>query len=261
MRPIPIFVEERSGIRRVAEPVTVGLPFPKGLLSSPTRLELHDPTGQVLPLQTETLARWSDASVKWALLDFQASVEPRSTTTYELVGTGRERTDDDPGMAVEESSEGVVVDTGAATFVLDARRFTPFRRVLVGGADVLRAGKSETRLIDDRGRHYVAEISHMEVETRGRCRTTVLARGWFRDSARRPYAEFIGRVGFFRGSGTAEIRFTIRNSRAAEHRGGFWDLGDPGSIYLKELSIAMGLAAPLPARIEWLEVPGAPSVG
>jgi YetA-like protein len=258
MRPVPLLVEERSGVRRVGEPVTVGLPFPAGLLAAPARLDLRDAAGEPVPLQTATLARWRDGSVKWALLDFQASVEPLSTAVYEVVAASQEPTDDGgPRMVVEESSERIVVDTGSATFVIDSRRFTPFRRILVGGTDILSECGSETRLIDDEGRRYIAEIAHIEVETRGQCRTTVLARGWFRDSTRQRYAEFTGRLGFFRESSIAEIRFTVRNPRAAEHRGGFWDLGDPGSIFIKEMSIAMGVASPGAVHIGWIDEPGA----
>ena len=245
MRSITIRVEEEYGLRREAEPVTVGVPFPKGLLAAPTRLELRGPRGQQLPLQASMLARWSDRSVKWALLDFQASVEPRSTAAYELVVASRDvAVDTDRAMVIEESAERIVIDTRAAVFVLDARRFAPFRRVLIGQTDVLSQDGSATRLIDDNSRLYTARIDHIEIETRGPCRTTVLTHGWFRGAARRSYAEFAARLGFFRDSGTVEIRFTIRNPRAAKHRGGFWDLGDPGSIYVRELSIAMGFASP-----------------
>ena len=258
MRSLRLIVEERAGIRRVAEPVTAGIPFPKGLLRSVGQLDLHDAGGRRVPLQAGTLARWSDGSVKWALLDFQAFAEPRSTTAYELGVAPHECAEnDDAGISIERSADRLVVDTHAAVFVLDARRFRPFERVLVGGADVLRDGTTETRLIDDQGRRYTADIAHLAVETEGRLRTTVLARGWFRDSTQGPSAEFTARIGFFRGSGTAEIRFTIRNPRAAEHRGGFWDLGDPGSIYLRELSIAMGIASSGAARVAWLDEPGA----
>lgn len=256
MRTIPILIEERAGIPRAAEPVTVGLPFPKGYLSSTALLELRDADGRLLPLQAETVASWSDGSVKWALLDFQASMTPDSTTTYELVTADRERLNDDPGMVVEESAERIVVDTGTAKFVLDTRRFAPFRRVLVGGIEILREGESHTSLVDEQDRHYRPEIAHLEVETRGSCRTTVLARGCFRDSTDGPCAEFTGRLSFFRDTGIVEIRFTLRNANAAEHRGGFWDLGDPGSIYFKQLTIAT-FAAREAAHIKWLAEPEA----
>jgi len=38
----PIILEERLGVRRVLEPVTVGIPFPKGMIVDPTMLMLSD---------------------------------------------------------------------------------------------------------------------------------------------------------------------------------------------------------------------------
>jgi len=251
---LPIFIEERSGIRRVAEPVTVGLPFPRGWLPAPGLLELRDPLGQPAPLQVAALLRWSDGSVKWALLDFQASVEPLTTAVYHAAVASQKPADNAlPAMMVEEFTDWIVVDTGAASFCMSKRRFAPFQRVLIRGQELLQDGASETNLTDERGERYVPEIDRMEVDTTGLCRTTVAVRGWFRDSSRRPYAEFTGCLTFFRNSGTVEIRFTIRNPRAARHRGGFWDLGDPGSLYLKDLSIALAVASSSAPQIGWLD--------
>src|SRR5947208_781311 len=130
MRSLRLIVEECAGIRRLAEPVTAGIPFPKGLLRSVGQLDLHDADGRRVPLQAGTLARWSDGSVKWALLDFQAFAEPRSTTAYELGVAPHECAEnDDAGIWIERSADRLVVDTHAAVFVLDARRVRPFARV------------------------------------------------------------------------------------------------------------------------------------
>ena len=63
-------------------PVTSGVPFPRGTLSSDAHLRLLDAQDQEVPLQTEVLARWLDGSVKWVLLDFQAN--PSQASAYSL---------------------------------------------------------------------------------------------------------------------------------------------------------------------------------
>ena len=60
-----------AGSRR-SEPVTVGVPFPRGLLATPADLRLSTPAGEDQPVQVTALDRWHDGSVRWALLDFQA---------------------------------------------------------------------------------------------------------------------------------------------------------------------------------------------
>jgi len=70
----PLVVEEPSGVERRAWPVTSGVPLAEGVVadSSCVRLRLD---GKELPLQTETLSRWPDGSIKWLLLDFQIDLQ------------------------------------------------------------------------------------------------------------------------------------------------------------------------------------------
>jgi hypothetical protein len=49
------------------------------------------------------------------------------------------------------------------------------------------------------------------------------------------------RLHFFAGSAAVRIELTIRNPRRAAHPGGLWDLGDAGSIYLKDVAIRFAL--------------------
>ena len=71
---LTIVIEERSGFDRDREPLTLGVPFPRGVLFHDSHLRLNDPYGPSLPAQTRVLDRWSDQSCRWVLLDFQASV-------------------------------------------------------------------------------------------------------------------------------------------------------------------------------------------
>jgi len=67
-----------AGVKRTAPfPVTSGVPFRRGALTDPRQVALLA-GGKPLPLQTEVLAWWPDRSVKWLLLDFQASPTVKS---------------------------------------------------------------------------------------------------------------------------------------------------------------------------------------
>jgi hypothetical protein len=54
---------------------------------------------------------------------------------------------------------------------------------------------------------------------------------------RLPRLEFDLVLDFFAGSPVVRIAVTVRNPRAAKHPGGIWELGDPGSVFLRELSL------------------------
>src|SRR5947209_3655353 len=55
-----------------AEPVTVGVPLPRGFLTQAGAVGLFDHAGRQVTLQSLPLAHWPDGSVKWLLLDFIA---------------------------------------------------------------------------------------------------------------------------------------------------------------------------------------------
>jgi hypothetical protein len=50
-------------------------------------------------------------------------------------------------------------------------------------------------------------------------------------------------VDFFAGQPTVRVAIRLRNPQRARHRGGFWDLGDPGSVYITEASWTLAFAS------------------
>ena len=87
MAPLPgvsadlrLVVRNPLDIALTDAPVTSGIPWPRGLLASPEQMRLVDRLDEELPLQVEVLARWTDGSIKWTLLDFQATVRNLSGT-------------------------------------------------------------------------------------------------------------------------------------------------------------------------------------
>src|SRR5262245_56207335 len=56
-----------------AEPITAGFPFPSGWLRDPDHIRMRDDGGVPVPVQALATERWTDGSVRWALLDFQAT--------------------------------------------------------------------------------------------------------------------------------------------------------------------------------------------
>src|SRR5438552_13655097 len=60
----------RSPIAAREQPVTRGVPFPRGLLTDPAAVALFDDAGREVFVQTQALSHWPDDSVRWLLLDF-----------------------------------------------------------------------------------------------------------------------------------------------------------------------------------------------
>jgi len=89
---VPITVDVRestfgdgAALARTAEPVTMGLPFPRGLCvdprviaivsGGPERAAPH--VHERAAVQVRVLDRWPDGSIRWALLDFRAETTGR----------------------------------------------------------------------------------------------------------------------------------------------------------------------------------------
>ncbi|NQT87188.1 hypothetical protein HQ560_10520, partial [bacterium] len=116
-------------------PVSSGVPWPRGLLQSAENLRLVDRLGVEHPLQAEVLGRWPEGSVKWTLLDLQATVKKSSATTYTLqYGNGVQRaTHGAEGLLVEENDRGYAVSTREATFWVRTTGFNLLDRVTLRG--------------------------------------------------------------------------------------------------------------------------------
>jgi YetA-like protein len=224
-----------AGGRR-GEPVTCGVPWPRGVLTDPSLLWISDSRGQAPVLQTRILDRWPDGSVRWLLLDWQATV--LGTTTCTLFAPGIPGQPVGARLQLEERDGELVIETGTARFRLRAGGRFPFESVTVGNVEVIDASRSGFRIEDDKGTRYSPNITELVVEEIGPVRASVrLTLGGKGDRL----ADLVARLHFFAGSATVRFVLTITNPRKADHPGGLWDLGNGGSIYLRDASLVVTL--------------------
>jgi exo-rhamnogalacturonan lyase-like protein len=245
--PIVRLVQPPLGSRmQTAEPVTMGVPFPAGLLRDASRLGLADEDGSAVALQALPTERWPDGSVRWALIDFCSTGAPARERSYRIVLDAPSGAAPRGGIAITSNETTTIVDTGAATFTLARGAAFPFARVAVGGADVLDEAHAPALILTDaRGRESSAAIRRVVVEEQGDLRSTIRIEASAGGSGRSPLLELIARVEFFAGSGATRIAITARNPRRARHRGGLWELGDEGAAFLRDLSLRIPLRDPV----------------
>ena len=250
---VPILIEEKAGLERMREPVRLGVPLPRGYLHDSSHLRLKDSSGDLLPLQVRPLAFWPDGTIKWALLDFFATVPEKSQSTSYVVGGGRQDrrlSDVMPGVVLEDQKDIFVVDTGSAVFTIPRDRVAPFISVMIGRTQILSDKGSEIQLRDIKGRTCSARMDTFVPEERGPLRCTLRANGRFVRPSGKLFANFVARVTFFAGLSLVHMEFTIHNPRATLHPGGLWDLGDHGSIFFRDLSLILHGAGTVQG-VEW----------
>ncbi len=235
-RTCVLSLQERLGIRRVWEPMAVGVPFPPGMVFDLSTLKLCNAKGERIALQTQTLARWVDGSAKWVLVEFFAHSEPFQCQDYRVTVL------DQPGqpigspLVVHQTDQEIQIDTGAARFRLGSHTFNPTFSAGIQGAYEKKTDGPSMVLLDDNGQALEPLLSDMCLESQGPIRATVKVEGTFQ-TRNVVVARIFIRLSFFAGSGFVEMKCTLQNPRAAKHPGGLWDLGDEGSFFFKDLSL------------------------
>ena len=69
---------------RRGEPVSVGLPWPRGAISDEKYFQLIGPDGSPQLLQTKVLDRWPDGRVRWCTFDFLATWDGKGESGYRV---------------------------------------------------------------------------------------------------------------------------------------------------------------------------------
>jgi hypothetical protein len=113
-------------------------------------------------------------------------------------------------------------------------------------------------VLDARDENDVAlecRFTRCVLETTGPLRVTILLEGELR-SPTGVRALVIARSSFFRASPVVRLAVTVRNPRGAEHPGNFWELGDQGSIYFRDISLRLESPSEIRTVECWPETPG-----
>ncbi|NOY80709.1 MAG: hypothetical protein GXP31_06855 [Kiritimatiellaeota bacterium] len=219
-RRIPLTVAEPTRTPRRAWPLRSGVPLPPKTLADPARCRVLDPTGKPVPGQFRALAYWPDGSVKWLLTEFEADTVagPRSVAPagYTLVtNVSPYETQDTPRVAVRQTPEAVIVDTGTLRIILRRDQFDPFAAVEVNGRRLAKAPGRGLVVVDGDGAVYTScstKPDEMLVEADGPVRATVRVRGHVAGAVARKGMAYLCRMDFFAGRRMVRCTLSLDNS-------------------------------------------------
>jgi hypothetical protein len=249
---VPLRVRRCAARSGLLVPLTIGVPLPAGAWrEGDAEIRLGD-DAVVAPCQTKVLARWADGSVKWLLV--RGLFRPGLVENGQLVlWTARASASLTSQTKPELSHSGeIIVSTQAARF-----RLSTGEAFLSAAA----AAKNDSRevccrlvCIDRKGRPSPVTTEHLHVEEAGPLVTLVAIEGALSKLGLR----FSGNVCFYSGSAQVRVEVTLENPRRARHAGGYWDLGDPGSVLLKGWLLELEIPSAAGKSITWFEQPTAP---
>ena len=243
---VRLTVRSPSGLRAPRWPVTTGVPFPKGALGSADHVGLIDAAGKPVPIQTRAAGTWGPkGSVRWLLLDFQASLDGKAATSYRLrFSQAAPSRKSRSRVSIRELGPSVwEVNTGPLAFTVRRDRFDFIRQ-----AWAVRDGKrvplfrpsdaGGSYMVDGDGTTYRAAdgpADEVIVEERGPLRCVICAKGWHYAKSGRKYCRYIVRLHAFAGLPFVKVLYTFIVTKDSD-RARFRDIGLHVPVRLTEAS-------------------------
>lgn len=208
-------------------PITMGVPFPQGVLHSPDHMRVLDSRGREIPSQITEVSNWepADASIKWVWVFFFADQGENYSLEYGT--TVRRAPASGPSIVVinnQRESGGIEVNTGTLRFNMDKRRAGGFLDVVevnssadgfreehIIATSTLQRG-SFMDMLDDRGIDASKAVIHQAFVEKGSgpLHTIIRIEGEYQYSrADNPAAPFVTRVHAFAGKTYIRVYHTI----------------------------------------------------
>jgi hypothetical protein len=241
---------------RSGEPVTFGLPFPRGGLTRTDALSLTDAAGRPLPLQLRPLDRWSDGSIRWLLVDSRVDWPGQDTTCWLRESPASSQPVAHGPLDVRQAGDTIRVDTGVCAFTFGAAHAFPFGQVTdAEGRPQLDARRSGLQIADADGVVCTVVPDAPVLEEQGPLRVAIRWRARIARGGAARWMEADARIECFAGLSASRVSLTLRNPKACVHPGNYWELGDPASAFLRSARLTI-VRAPVTAKVACSIAPG-----
>lgn len=227
-----VVLREDHGFSRTSEPIQLGIPLAKGYLQDKQPHYLKYSDGElVIPFQTRPLSYWPDNSVRWLQVAFPADLAPNQTRVVELFK-------EEPSLNYPNSQ--VVPPVQPADSEIGIRIMLPngdFRDLEFELKDPLNTSCSvrfeKKWVVVEEGAYFSRSRSE----------------GVFLTSTGTHLVRFFIDIQLFKVGELIRVDAGLHNPRRAVHKGGLWDLGDPGSVYFKSFSLSV---RQMDSRSQWI---------
>jgi hypothetical protein len=212
--PLPLTTQEilpsgRAGYDRVAQPVRVGVPLPKGQILESGGVPQLTLVGGPKAGQFTTLAKWSDGSCKWVLCEYLTDLPAGTWNTSVAVDKGSGNFGG--GSLASVSGTATTINTGAATVVIDSAQDDLFQSYQVDASEIFKlSAGNRPHFWDDTDAEWTWHKQAVAVRRNGPVRAEVEVDGCFTRTSSssdpdrvylRFYLEFV--------SGQSSVRATV----------------------------------------------------
>ncbi len=184
-------------------PIAVNVPFAPGVVQTGQVMTLSDRRGAI-PTQVQPLVAWPDGSVRWARLD--ALLPPRGSS--ELVLVARPAPAPAKALRIEESANGIAVDTGAIAFEIPRAHAAIAENVRSAAGLAPAVATVLTRIIADGAIHGGEAPDSLRITRQGPVHGEIEIRGKLG-----PDFEYLVRIAVDAGSPFVRILHTYTKTR------------------------------------------------
>jgi hypothetical protein len=159
-KPIAIQVSETTGIRRNEYPTNARVPIPRAAMPNADHVRLRA-NGADVPAQFAVAAKWEDGSVRTLDVDFNVSILPGESRTFQLeYGPGITPGPIARGLQVTEAPD--VIQVGNVKF---GRSGSPLITSATYRSEFIGSGANGVAIIDSAGaRHDLSSAKGLKVE-------------------------------------------------------------------------------------------------
>jgi hypothetical protein len=244
MENITIRLEEKNSAARIEEPVGLGIPLPKGTVQAIHQLALMNGR-EPITVQLEPLAHWPDGSLRWVHASFLISIDSGQVKDLELVKLQEPNATAGHEPAIEQTSDSFVVHTSTGSVVL-ASNSLGWQATQPNNPGT----PSTVTLSDEAGLPCTAEAdATWKITHKGSVFVAATLKGQWLKQNNELLAKFACELRIFLETSLIQVELITHNPKRARHPGGLWDLGDPGSVYFRELAIETTLPAKCLAKV------------
>lgn len=209
-KKIPLRIDFPEGEAPTVWPVRFGIPFAPGQLWDANRLLLVDGEGNSVPAQFSVSGRWApEGSIQWVIAEAEIP-SAAGKELFALLGSEKTEHGSVAKVHIREESDRLVVDSGAAEFVI-GKTGEPLREIRAGGAtSATGEGAKGLYVIDQTGRMGSSTGAlEWSVEQAGPLAASVRLEGDYSAEDGSRLARFVLRLEFFAGMPQAQFSHTL----------------------------------------------------
>ena len=210
-----LFFEKVSHYDRPQEPVTCGIPFPRGAMSQVEQFALHDGAAEVY-CQKSVTGRWDDGSIRWLLVHCLLDLPGGSGKSFRFTVEDQARDPVAPpaALTLADGDEAVLLDTGPLQVAVGKHGGDLIRSAALHGEPLWDAGSFPGFLVvDENGDSFATAADAaalVAVEEHGPLRATLSISGKHRRGAD-DFLDYVIRIHAWAGKSCLAVQYQFIN--------------------------------------------------